>query len=61
MNINFLWSKGLYNRNQYMLKDTNYKETEELINKRFTYKKIKKATKIFDDLAAFVNWLEAQD
>ena len=31
MNINFLWSKGLYNRNQYMLKDTNCKETEELI------------------------------
>jgi len=31
MNINFLWSKGLYNRNQYMLKDTNRKESEEII------------------------------
>ena len=34
-------------------------ETEELINKRFTYQKIKKATKVFDNLAAFVDWLEA--
>ena len=31
MNINFLWSKGLYNRNNYMLKDTNHKESEENI------------------------------
>ena len=37
------------------------KETEELLNKRFTYKKIKKATRVFDDLAAFVDWLEKQD
>jgi len=34
------------------------KETEELINKRFTYQKIKKATKVFDNLAAFVDYLE---
>lgn len=33
-------------------------ETEELINKRFTYQKIKKAAKVFDNLAAFVDWLE---
>ena len=33
-------------------------ETEALINKRFTYQKIKKATKIFDNLAAFVDSLE---
>jgi len=34
------------------------KETEELINKRFTYQKIKKATKVFDNLAAFVDSLD---
>ena len=37
------------------------KEAEELLNKRFTYKKLKKATLVFDDLAAFVNYLEARD
>jgi len=31
MNINFLWSKGLFNRNEYMLKNTNHKETYENI------------------------------
>jgi len=35
-------------------------ETEELINKRFTYKKIKKATRVFDNLVAFADWIEAQ-
>ena len=34
------------------------KETEELINKRFTYKSIKKRTKVFDTLLDFVNSLE---
>lgn len=34
------------------------KETEELINKRFTYKKIKKATKVFDNLEAFADYLD---
>jgi len=34
------------------------KETEELLNKRFTYKKIKKATQIFDDLVAFAEYME---
>ena len=32
-------------------------ETEELINKRFTYKSIKKRTKVFDTLLDFVNSL----
>jgi len=36
-------------------------ETENLINKRFTYQAIKKATKIFDNLAAFAEWIEAQN
>ena len=31
---------------------------EELINKRFTYKNIRKATKVFDNLAAFVDSLD---
>ena len=34
------------------------KETEELINKRFTYRSIKKRTKVFDTLLDFVNYLE---
>jgi|TARA_B110000858_G_scaffold191896_1_gene241788 D-glycero-D-manno-heptose 1,7-bisphosphate phosphatase len=34
------------------------KETEALINKRFTYKSIKKRTKVFDTLLDFVNYLE---
>ena len=34
------------------------KETEELLNKRFTYKKIKKATQTFDDLIAFAEYME---
>ena len=34
------------------------KETEALINKRFTYRPIKKRTKIFDTLLDFVNYLE---
>lgn len=34
------------------------KETEALINKRFTYKQIRKATKVFDTLLDFVNYLE---
>ena len=34
------------------------KETEQLINKRFTYKNIRKATKVFDNLAAFVDSLD---
>lgn len=34
------------------------KETEELIKKRFTYQKIKKATKVYDNLAAFVDSLD---
>ena len=34
------------------------KETEELINKRFTYKNIRKATKVFDNLSAFVDSLD---
>ena len=37
------------------------KETEELINKRFTYKNIRKAMLAFDNLAAFVDWLEKND
>jgi D-glycero-D-manno-heptose 1,7-bisphosphate phosphatase len=36
-------------------------ETETLINKRFTYKKIKKATKVFDNLAAFADWIEKRN
>lgn len=36
------------------------KETEELLN-RFTYKKIKQQTQIFDDLAAFSLWLESNN
>ena len=35
------------------------KETEELINKRFTYRSIKKRTKVFDTLLDFVNYLES--
>jgi len=31
MNINFLWSKGLYHRNDYMLKGTEIKESDNLI------------------------------
>jgi hypothetical protein len=31
MNINFLWSKGLYSRNEYMLKGTNHKDTSDNI------------------------------
>ena len=34
------------------------KETEALINKRFTYKQIRKVTKVFDTLLDFVNYLE---
>lgn len=34
------------------------KETEGLINKRFTYKNIRKATKVFDNLAEFVDSLD---
>tara|TARA_Y100000389_G_C17455306_1_gene517731 strand:+ start:976 stop:1596 length:621 start_codon:yes stop_codon:yes gene_type:complete len=34
------------------------KETEELINKRFTYKSIKKRTKVFDTLLDFANYLK---
>lgn len=34
------------------------KETEALINKRFTYRPIKKRTKVFDTLLDFVNYLE---
>lgn len=33
------------------------KETEELLNKRFTYKQLRKATKVFDNLEAFVSSL----
>lgn len=36
------------------------KETEELVNKRFTYKSIKKRTKVFDTLLDFVNYLADQ-
>ena len=36
-------------------------ETEELINSRFTYKKIKKATRIFDNLVAFADWMEKRN
>jgi len=36
-------------------------ETEELINKRFTYQKIKKAARVFDNLAAFVDWIEKRN
>jgi D-glycero-D-manno-heptose 1,7-bisphosphate phosphatase len=36
------------------------KETEELLN-RFTYKRIKQQTQIFDDLAAFSLWLESNN
>lgn len=36
-------------------------ETEKLLNSRFTYKKIKKQTRIFDDLASFTNWLELKN
>jgi|TARA_B110000977_G_scaffold196484_1_gene276941 D-glycero-D-manno-heptose 1,7-bisphosphate phosphatase len=44
---------------QPILVRTGYgKETEELINKRFTYKSIKKRTKVFDTLLDFVNYLE---
>ena len=34
-------------------------ETEKLLKSRFTYQKIKKATKIFDNLAAFVDYIES--
>ena len=34
------------------------KETEELINKRFTYRNIRKATRVFDNLASFVDMLD---
>lgn len=34
------------------------KETEDLINKRFTYKQIRRATKVFDNLSAFVDMLD---
>lgn len=33
------------------------KETEELINKRFTYKQIRKATKVFDTLSSFADYI----
>ena len=33
-------------------------ETEELINSRFTYKKIKKSMLTFDNLSAFIDYLE---
>lgn len=36
------------------------KETEELLNSRFTYKKLKKATRVFDNLVAFVDWIESR-
>jgi D-glycero-D-manno-heptose 1,7-bisphosphate phosphatase len=36
-------------------------ETEQLLNKRFTYQKMKKATKVFDNLAAFANWIEKRN
>lgn len=36
------------------------KETEELINSRYTYKKIAKAMIAFDNLAAFADWLETK-
>ena len=36
------------------------KETEELVNNRFTYKSIKKRTKVFDTLLDFVNYLADQ-
>ena len=34
------------------------KETEELINKRFTYRNIRKATRVYDNLASFVDMLD---
>ena len=34
------------------------KETEELINKRFTYRNLRKATRVFDNLASFVDMLD---
>tara|TARA_B100001057_G_scaffold64039_3_gene57590 strand:- start:7672 stop:8307 length:636 start_codon:yes stop_codon:yes gene_type:complete len=34
------------------------KETEELINKRFTYRNIRKATRVFDNLSSFVDMLD---
>ena len=36
------------------------KDTEELVNKRFSYKQIKKAMIVFDNLAAFADWLETR-
>jgi len=33
-------------------------ETEALINKRFTYQKIKKKTIVFDDLSQFADYLD---
>ena len=36
------------------------KDTEELVNKRFSYKQIKKAMIVFDNLAAFADWLETK-
>ena len=32
-------------------------ETEQLINKRFTYRNLRKATRVFDNLASFVDML----
>ena len=37
------------------------KETEELLNKRFTYRPLKKVTLVFDDLADFVKYLDSKD
>ena len=34
------------------------KETEELINKRFTYRNLRKVTRVFDNLASFVDMLD---
>lgn len=36
MNINFLWSKGLYNRNKYMLNDTKKIESDNVIKNEIT-------------------------
>ena len=33
-------------------------ETEQLINKRFTYRNLRKATRVFDNLASFVDMLD---
>ena len=37
------------------------KETEELLNKRFPYRPLKKVTLVFDDLADFVKYLDSKD